>query len=193
MDILVAALGGNKSAPTCSGSRAFNGEIAFMKNILVKSLNTVDTMYQLDKCSSEIAASCGFPVSEAEMTALEQCHDDATQYLDKLDNCLNPQFIAQQGCACFAAIQVGDLLDKVVACDTKKANDLIKTEKKKCIKSKLDIYLKISIILLSIEFASCKSAQDDTITLVDTCKKKIKCGGASDKADAEKQLKVLTP
>ena len=112
-----------------------------MQKILLKYCKTILNKEEVNKCSSEIAASCGFPVSEAEMTALEQCHDDATQYLDKLDNCLNPQFIAQQGCACFAAIQVGDLLDKVVACDTKKANDLIKTEKKKCIKSKLPRYL----------------------------------------------------
>ena len=43
------------------------------------------------------------------------------------------------------------------------------------------------------EFAACKSAQDDTISLVDTCKEKMKCGGASSKEDAEKQLKALTP
>ena len=43
------------------------------------------------------------------------------------------------------------------------------------------------------EFAACKSAEDDTISLVDTCKEKMKCGGASSKADAETQLKALTP
>ena len=43
------------------------------------------------------------------------------------------------------------------------------------------------------EFAACKSAQDDTISLVDTCKEKIKCGGASSKEEAEMQLKALTP
>ena len=71
------------------------------------------------------------------MSALEQCYTDATAYLAKVDNCLNPQFIVQQGCACFAAIQVGDLLDKVVACETKTANDLVRKEKKKCIQSRL--------------------------------------------------------
>ena len=128
------------------------------------------------------------------MSALEQCYNDATDYLTKVDNCLHPQFIVQQGCACFAAIQVGDLFDKVLACETKTANDLVKTEKKKCVKSKLNYQLQMTCLSLHFtEFADCKSAQDDTISLVDTCKEKIKCGGASSKEEAEMQLKALTP
>ena len=133
------------------------------------------------------------------MSVLEQCYNDATAYLAKVDNCLNPQFIVQQGCACFAAIQVGDLLDKVIACETKTANDLVRKEKKKCIQSRLMTNLNTiqqghNFMSLHItEFAACKSAQDDTISLVDTCKEKMKCGGASSKEDAEKQLKALAP
>ena len=97
----------------------------------------VDTLSQLDKCGTEIDSSCSFPVDDEAMSVLEQCYTDATAYLAKVDNCLNPQFIVQQGCACFAAIQVGDLLDKVVACETKTANDLVRKEKKKCIQSRL--------------------------------------------------------
>ena len=97
----------------------------------------VDTLSQLDKCATEIDSSCSFPVDDEAMLALEQCYTDATAYLAKVDNCLNPQFIVQQGCACFAAIQVGDLLDKVIACETKTANDIVRKEKKKCIQSRL--------------------------------------------------------
>jgi len=51
------------------------------------------------------------------------------------------------------------------------------TEKKKCKKS----------------FGDCKSEQINSIPFVDTCKEKLKCGGADSKEDAEKQLKALTP
>ena len=157
----------------------------------------VDTLSQLDRCGIEIDAACSFPLDEEAMSALEQCYNDATVYLTKVDNCLDPQFIVQQGCACFAAIQVGDLFDKVTACETKTANDLVKTEKKKCVKSKRKLlkYQSQHMFLSShfTEFAACKSAQDDTISLVDTCKEKIKCGGASSKEEAEMQLKALTP
>ena len=151
-------------------------------------------MSQLDKCGTEIDAACSFPVDEEAMSALEQCYNDATDYLTKVDNCLDPQFIVQQGCACFAAIQVGDLFDKVLACETKTANDLVKTEKRKCVKSKLNYQSQMTCLSSHFtEFADCKSAQDDTISLVDTCKEKIKCGGASSKEEAEMQLKALTP
>ena len=121
------------------------------KRIETHHLTFTDTLSQLDQCGTEIDAACSFPVDEEAMSALEQCYTDATDFLDKVDNCLNPQFIDQQGCACFAAIQVGDLLDKVVACDTKAANDLVKTEKKKCIKSKL-----ITAHVLSTVFPFCR-------------------------------------
>ena len=154
----------------------------------------VDTLSQLDKCGTEIDTACSFPLDEEAMSSLEQCYNDATDYLTKVDNCLHPQFIVQQGCACFAAIQVGDLFDKVLACETKTANDLVKTEKRKCVKSKLNYQLQMTCLSSHFtEFADCKSAQDDTISLVDTCKEKIKCGGASSKEEAEMQLKALTP
>ena len=42
-------------------------------------------------------------------------------------------------------------------------------------------------------FGDCKSEQINSIPFVDTCKEKLKCGGADSKEDAEKQLKALTP
>ena len=101
----------------------------------------------MDKCGTEIDASCSFPVEDGAMSVLEQCYTNATAYLYKVDNCLNPQFIVQQGCACFAAIHgVDELLASVVACETKTANDLVKTEKKKCIKSELSQQSLVNVI-----------------------------------------------
>ena len=44
-----------------------------------------------------------------------------------------------------------------------------------------------------LEFSACKKSEDETISLVDTCKEETKCGGASNQTEAEKQLKALTP
>ena len=43
------------------------------------------------------------------------------------------------------------------------------------------------------EFAACKKAEDESVSLVDTCKEQPKCAGAGTKEEAEKQLKALTP
>ena len=43
------------------------------------------------------------------------------------------------------------------------------------------------------EFSACKTAQDDSVALVDSCKAQTKCGGAANKEEAEKLLKALTP
>ena len=45
----------------------------------------------------------------------------------------------------------------------------------------------------SPEFSACKTAQDDSVSLVDSCKEQAKCGGAASKEEAEKLLKALTP
>ena len=53
--------------------------------------------------------------------------------------------------------------------------------------------MKIYRTIIFLGFGDCKSEQINSIPFVDTCKEKLKCGGADSKEDAEKQLKALTP
>merc|ERR1711983_375868 len=58
---LNTALGGNKTNPKCAASsRAFN--------------TTLDT---LDKCESDIEASCTFSINATRLAEMEQCYKDA--------------------------------------------------------------------------------------------------------------------
>ena len=51
----------------------------------------------------------------------------------------------------------------------------------------------LKIIFHHTDFSACKTAQDDSVALVDSCKEQPKCGGAANKEEAEKLLKALTP
>jgi len=165
LNTLTTALGGNKTAPKCPGSPA-----------TTRAFN--DTLDKLDKCSGDIEASCTFSVNDTRFAELEQCYNDAESFYKQVDNCTaNGNSDTSTACSCFDALNLDDLLAKVTACDTSQENNDVKKEKKKCKKS----------------FGDCKSEQINSIPFVDTCKEKLKCGGADSKEDAEKQLKALTP
>ena len=52
----------------------------------------------------------------------------------------------------------------------------------------------MSILKLVIEvFRACKMAQDDSVDGVGTCKQVNKCGGAMNKTEAKRLLKILKP
>ena len=44
-----------------------------------------------------------------------------------------------------------------------------------------------------LDFLKCKTAQDDSVDGVGTCKKVNKCGGAANKSDAQRILNILNP
>ena len=77
-------------------------------------------------------------------------------------------------------------------CDTKNKSDDIKIKKKACVKGKTYLLGNKYCNFIS-GFIKCKSAQDDSVEGVGSCKKVNKCGGAPNKTEAARLLKILTP
>jgi len=139
--------------------------------------NHTETLDTLDKCRGEIEAACVFSFNDSAMATHLQCYEDAKDFFDKVDECFTSSSSDAEGCSCFDSLSLDTLYDKVVACSTNDANKAALKEKKACKK----------------KFAACKKAEDESVSLVDTCKEQPKCAGAGTKEEAEKQLKALTP
>merc|ERR1719431_2158677 len=106
---------------------------------------------------------------------------DCETSIDKICNYeLNTTFSAKksssEACSCVDGMDT-DNLKKLKECDTKAESDAIKKSRKDCIKG----------------FIKCKSAQDDSVDGVGSCKKVNKCGGAPNKTEAARLLKILKP
>lgn len=77
------------------------------------------------------------------------------------------------------------------ACNTKSASDDVKAKKKACIKGEKDIRNKDYKFVSG--FSSCKTAQDESVDGVGSCKKVNRCGGAPNKTEAARILTILNP
>merc|ERR1711973_424687 len=136
-----------------------------------------DTLNTLDGCSKEVEDACKFPFDDAKLAELKVCYDVASELRQKTEECLKPSLTDAEGCTCFNDLSLDSQVSAVKNCSIDSENSEALKAKNGCKK----------------KFSACKKAEDDSISLVDTCKEKIKCGGASSKEEGEKQLKALTP
>merc|ERR1712235_43071 len=136
-----------------------------------------DTLSTLDGCSKEVEDACKFPFDDAKLAELKVCYDVASELRQKTEECLKPSLTDAEGCTCFNDLSLDSQVSAVKNCSIDSENSEALKAKNACKK----------------KFSACKKAEDDSISLVDTCKEKIKCGGASSKEEGEKQLKALTP
>jgi len=97
--------------------------------------------------------------------------------LNDIDACLKPSLTDDEACTCFDGLDLDATLTTIDGCSTKGDNDAVLAEKNKCKKA----------------FSDCKKAEDQSVSLVDTCKEQLKCGGVSSKEEGEKALKILNP
>ena len=108
-----------------------------IRKILIFTL-FVETLGTLDNCKASIESSCKHSVTEAEMTVTLSCNDDAKAYYEAVDKCLQSRNDSA-GCACFNALDIDTLYDKVKACNTTDATETSINERNKCRDSKLNI------------------------------------------------------
>merc|ERR1712227_1034882 len=135
-----------------------------------------DTLSTLDGCSKEVEDACKFPFDDAKLAELKVCYDVASELRQNTEECLKPSLTDAEGCTCFNDLSLDSQVSAVKNCSIDSENSEALKAKNACKK----------------KFSACKKAEDDSISLIDTCKEKIKCGGASSKEEGEKQLKALT-
>jgi len=133
-----------------------------------------DTLSLLDKCEADVEAACKFPSNVTIQTA---CKEAGEKFLNDIDACLKPSLSDDDACTCFDGLDLDATLTTIDGCSTKGDNDAVLAEKNKCKKA----------------FSDCKKAEDQSVSLVDTCKEQLKCGGVSSKEEGEKALKILNP
>jgi len=164
---LLSALGGNESAPECDG-KPINGT---SRNAKYK-----DTLKTLKDCETSVEKICNYELNSTYNSTLQGCLAAAKKFKSEFKNCFSAKKSSAEACTCADAIDT-DNLKKLKACDTKAESDKIKASKKACIKG----------------FIKCKTAQDDSVDGVGSCKKVNKCGGAPNKTEAARLLKILKP
>jgi len=166
-DTLLSALGGNESSPECDG-KPINGT--------TRSAKYKDTLSTLKECETKINSVCNYELNTTYNSTLQGCLTAAKQFKKEFKTCFDVKKSSAEACTCVDTIDTANY-DKLKACNTKSASDDIKVKKKACIKG----------------FITCKTAQDDSVDGVGTCKKVNRCGGAPNKTEAARLLKILNP
>lgn len=173
--VLLEALGGNITKPTCDGVEFNKTTSNKTRSILREAPANLDT---LTNCNANIEKACNVPLTgnATVLAALEACETAAKSFKSAFSACLWPNITQDAACTCVDAIKT-DTVKTLQACDTSKNNDKALKLKKACKKA----------------VGTCKTAQGESVASVNTCKPKKKCGGAKDKAEAEKLIKILAP
>jgi len=164
---LLSALGGNESAPECDG-KPINGT---SRNGKYK-----ETLKTLKDCETSIDKICNYELNTTYNATLQGCLAAAKKFKSEFKVCFSAKKSSAEACSCVDGMDT-DNLKKLKECDTKAESDNIKKSKKTCIKG----------------FIKCKTAQDDSVDGVGSCKKVNKCGGAPNKTEAARLLKILKP
>lgn len=176
-DRLIAALGGDPNNPKCDGtpigSSNSSGNATFRN-----AANAKQTLEELDACSSDIKEKCSKAVTgNATLAAeLQACYDVAQSFKDAFGSCTEPTKSIDDACKCVEAISETNVTI-MQKCNTATVNSEALALKKACKNA----------------VGKCKTAEAKAVEGIDSCKERNKCGGAKDKAEAEKQLKVLNP
>jgi hypothetical protein len=168
---LLSALGGNRSAPECDGIP--------IDNTTSRSSTYKTTLATLDECEVTINASCGYPINSTFNDYLQECKTLATTLRAYLLICSKKEN-ATAGCICVEALNnVADYSTLIPDCRdvTKPTSVAVVENRNRC----------------NAVFRECKRSQDDSVEAVGTCKKVNKCGGAKNKTEAKRLLKILKP
>merc|ERR1712142_1279447 len=166
---LLSALGGNESSPECDG-KPLTGNGTRGPDKYKGTLST------LKKCEADIQKMCNYEIDEAKNTTLQTCLGRAEQFKKEFKACYNASISMDDACSCVDKMDMTNFAE-LKKCNTKADEEKIKKKKKECIKG----------------FGKCKTAQDESVDGVGTCKKINKCGGVKNKTEAERLLKILTP
>jgi len=166
---LLSALGGNESSPECDG-KPLTGNGTRAPDKYKGTLST------LKKCEADIQKMCNYEIDEAKNTTLQTCLGRAEQFKKEFKACYNASISMDDACSCVDKMDMTNFAE-LKKCNTKADEEKIKKKKKECIKG----------------FAKCKTAQDESVDGVGTCKKINKCGGVKNKTEGERLLKILTP
>merc|ERR1711915_343488 len=166
---LLSALGGNDSSPECDG-KPLTGNGTRAPDKYKGTLST------LKKCEADIQKMCNYEIDEAKNTTLQTCLGRAEQFKKEFKACYNASISMDDACSCVDKMDMTNFAE-LKKCNTKADEEKIKKKKKECIKG----------------FGKCKTAQDESVDGVGTCKKINKCGGVKNKTEGERLLKILTP
>jgi len=160
---LLTALGGNASALQCAGKP-------------LRSTKYKDTLSTLRGCEAKINTSCNYTISAAIKTEISKCKTKATKLRSEVLTC-SKKATTEAGCTCLNSINI-------TAKELKECKNTTLKVRNEAVKNKNDCIT---------AFRACKTAQDAAVDGVGTCKKVNKCGGAMNKTEALKLLKILKP
>eukprot|EP00091_Calanus_sinicus_P014991 TRINITY_DN3282_c0_g1_i3.p1 TRINITY_DN3282_c0_g1~~TRINITY_DN3282_c0_g1_i3.p1 ORF type:complete len:326 (+),score=68.49 TRINITY_DN3282_c0_g1_i3:522-1499(+) len=107
------------------------------------------------------------------------CVTAEKNFRDELDKC-SKESDTDKACTCMTTLDTKTVLAAIKKCkapDLKAGRDRISKEKDACKEG----------------FKACKQAEDKSVEGVGTCKKVNKCGGAKNKTEAARLLKILKP
>merc|ERR1711915_1048804 len=154
---LLSALGGNESSPECDG-KPLTGNGTRAPDKYKGTLST------LKKCEADIQKMCNYEIDEAKNTTLQTCLGRAEQFKKEFKACYNASISMDDACSCVDKMDMTNFAE-LKKCNTKADEEKIKKKKKECIKG----------------FSKCKTAQDESVDGVGTCKKqrkgKVRKGG----------------
>jgi len=150
-DTLLSALGGNESAPECDGNPINASTKAGGRH--------TGTLSTLKTCESDIEKGCNYELSTSENKTFQDCLTAAKKFQSEFKTCFKKKSSAE-ACACVDTIDTVNY-KLLKGCETKTKSDDITQKKKACVKV----------------FIKCKSAQDDSVEGVASCKKVNKCEG----------------
>merc|ERR1711915_899525 len=154
---LLSALGGNESSPECDG-KPLTGNGTRAPDKYKGTLST------LKKCEADIQKMCNYEIDEAKNTTLQACLGRAEQFKKEFKACYNASISMDDACSCVDKMDMTNFAE-LKKCNTKADEEKIKKKKKECIKG----------------FSKCKTAQDESVDGVGTCKKqrkgKVRKGG----------------
>jgi len=130
----------------------------------------------LSECKSKIEKACSYTVSKADNDTIQACKAKAIKLRSDLLQC-TIKSSEEAGCTCVNAITTTSAEMTTCRDKTLPASKDAIGNRTACINA----------------FRACKMAQDDSVDGVGTCKKVNKCGGATNKTEAERKLKILKP
>ena len=150
--LLLSALGGNASNPTCRG-QPFSSCPA-ISNTTATFIQ--DTLATLLKCEADIDKKCGNPVTgnTSKKAELEACGTLADKFTSDFGECFTPSNKPiEDSCLCTEAISESEV-KLLEACDVNK-------EFKEAVKAKDECFA---------AFSKCKKAEVAAVEGIDTCK-----------------------
>ena len=174
----------DKASPKCDGKTV---EAGSAEQEFVTALNTLET------CEAEVESKCPVLLTQEDNVTITACSTAAKSFKGAMSGCMDEgKFNTTSAiCDCIKAISTADV-ETLKSCNIQPLSKQQKEKKNECVTCKslkLEGYSPVSSHFLA--FSLCKTAEDTSVTGLNTCRKPYVCAGANSKGAAEEELENL--